>query len=660
MRCKWHWYWRQDCASGDPLEWGADDLQRPHLKQLHGYAGDSVYFGFFQFRGGHENVFSVYINGYSDSLHFDPTIDASGSWYVSRGALKDSLFPFNKVVWGGSNRRFEGYTMAYQRRYFFEGSPFYIFPSQRGQRQGYRITGVSGVGVVKIIDGVGVALFQTDSEGRFSDSIGWDEDVQYLVFARPRGFSESSLLSYDGGGQGVVQNLATADGKSPEYLILSPDAVLPAALEYRDYRISEKRAMSLDAAVVRVADIYRDFSGGRVTPVAIRDFLRFAVNHWAGGRALSNPLRYVVLLGDGHFNVRMLPLASHSELPPNLIPPYEDFQFETDVACSDDFFVKFARKDQDGQDGANSRGSGLLALAIGRIPISNLAEARQYLDKVKNYEEPTHGGDWRSRVILAADDNLQFGAPNNGLDPIGTGHTNDTERLGGTIQKNEPGILLDKVYLLDYAANASHRKPEAAQDLLDLMNRGAVMVNFVGHGAFNQWADEVLLYTNDALPRLKNVGRTPLLNSFSCTVGRFDNLQNDVLTEQFVRNGATGAIAGISSTRESFPNHNIPFADAIYSRLFPDQNATNITSVGVALQQAKNSRLSGSTYNDSKYALLGDPAILIRRPKLKVSLENYPDTLRALDCGKIAGKVEGGSGKGFARILVLSGTTRKD
>jgi len=659
---EWHWHWRSDDCKETRLKPATllkADLARPHLDTLPGYVGDTVYLGMSEFRGFNDDVFEISIPSASQALPYLGWTGIAGSWYAIPGDLPGARFQIDKMIWTGGRRRFEGYTVAYRRQYEFNGKPFWIFPAEVGKTQAYRITGNPNFRILKVVDGLGVDIILPAADGSFSDSLPKASDGRYFIFAAAKTLSSEDLQAHTAPAEGMaMRNLTTGDGILPENLIITGEDLLPAALEYRDYRSDDKRILPLKTAVVRIEDIYRQFSGGRKTPVAIRDFLRWALFHWDPQGRAHNPLRFITLLGDGHYDLRNIKTDAKSTTFPNIIPAYEDFSSEADALCTDDFFVKLDFEDQ----GFFAEGvsHGLLDVAIGRIPVRSVQEAREYLQKVKDYEDPQQGGFWRSRVVLTADDVTQLGQADD-LDKI-RNHTSDTEILGGIIQANDPGMQLDKVYLLDYSLNSAGRKPEAAQDLIDFINRGALAVNFVGHGAYNQWADEALIFTRDAIPKLNNQGKVTMINSFSCTVGRFDILQNDVLTEQFVREKNVGAIAGISATRESYPGPNLNLAWAVYGAMIPSDSVERLIPIGLALQEVKN-KISFNSFqanNDSKYVLLGDPAILLRRPKLSVALQKYPDTLSALDCGQISGTVAGGGGKGFAHLQVLSGSVRKD
>jgi hypothetical protein len=361
----------------------------------------------------------------------------------------------------------------------------------------------------------------------------------------------------------------------------------------------------------------------------------------------------VVLYGDGHYDYRNLRNASLRNPLPNHVPPFNwddelNNNFANNPMSTDDFFAVL--------DGGEYWTNGLLDVSLGRLPIQSREEGQAYLDKVKLYEDPKSGGDWRGRITLTADDHIQRGAPNN-LDQV-PGHTNDSEELGGAALSRESGMRFDKIYELDYPFNASYLKPEATQDLLNSLNRGTLFVSYFGHGAFNQWSDEVLLQTNDALSRLRNSGKNFMVGVFSCTVGRFEKILDEGMCEQFVKQKEFGAISGLCGTRETYPSPNKDLGKLAVSRILHVENGQSPT-LGDAVLFAKNSLDNGFQLNKQKYALFGEPVVMIRRPALQMNLEQWPDTLRALECGGLKGRVEGGSGNGSVNIRIVSGDIKK-
>lgn len=661
----WFWHRLAPCgASGDTVL-GANQLARPSVATLTDFdpSGGGVRIGFHMtLSASSRDVFRVHVAGGRTPLEWVEDSTAPGAWYAWEGPQGgQEAFRIDSLAWAGGTAFLDGYTVAYPRKLAFRGAPLWIFPEHRGRWASWQVQDAAGLHCLRVVDGVADRLWKLDGQGRFSDSLPADADVGYLVYAGSTAVPEGALS------QEVREPPATAvrnlwlgekDGAGglPEYLILTSRPLLDKAVALRDFRRDGRRAVPLRASVVLVEDIYREFAGGRASPVALRDFLRWALHRWDPRGSAANPLRHVLLYGKGHYDYRGLATSDSKEGIPMHVPPYEGYS-DNEAVASDDFFARLDSGEVDFGDGG-------LDLAVGRLPFRTPDQAGAYLAKVKAYEEAAQGGVWRSRAVWAADDHLQRGQKDRegrvtNLDGIAKGHTNDAERLAETLQAADPAMLVDRVYLLDYPLNSSWRKPQASQDLVSFINRGALVVNYVGHGSADQWADEVLFQTGDALSLLDNRGRTGMINSFSCAVGRNDAPAAG-LSEALVTAPKVGAIASVSATRESYADPNFALADAFYARVFPADSSASPRFIGTALRDAKNLKADRNPLNDAKYSLLGEPVILLRKPALRVSFTRAPDTVRARDCGIIQGTVDGGGGTGFINLKLVAGSIHKE
>lgn len=653
----WFWLWGAECGKGNRQRTiSGSQLAMPETENPEGAAqsaGDSLFVGMFAYPYQAEDDFSLRLEGGSGPLSPVRT-SGQGNWYVSTDPLPGGRFRFASVEWGGADGRFEGYTLCYRRRLELAGQPLRIFPEAFGGRVSYAVKGGEGAACVRVEGGVGVKRMVLDGDGVFTDSLAAGSDATWLVYRAAAAPEAASIsLELPGLGGKALRDLASADGTAPEYLILAPAAFADEAMALAKYRNDPARAIPLRTSVAIVEDVYRQYSGGRACAAALRDFLRWGWSEWGGGQAGPKPLRHALLFGDGHYDVLGLRSASRGETARNRIPVFEWLTGGNYAAgaASDDYYSLLDPGEAPADTGAKAD------LSIGRIPANSPDQARDYLAKIKAWEDPARGGRWRSRITFAADDGIQKNdrsSPKD-VDGIKQGHTTSSDGLARQIESQQPGLAADKVYMVDYPLNALWHKPEATQDLFSFINDGTSLVNFVGHGSYNQWADEVLLQSNDGLARMRNEGRTPMINAFSCTVGRFDDFAKVGLSELFVTAAGKGAIAAVSAVRESYPDENVALAQAFYRYAFPPQGSPAMP-VGEALRLAKNS-LSGQANfarNSALYALLGEPVMLLRKPALAVSLEQAPDTLRALDCGSFKGRVEGGSGSGLVNIRVLS------
>lgn len=669
----WHWYRRYDSgcnnapdAPGLPsvpvISWA--QLRRPTTDSLPGLVPDTVLFGFDQYRAVAANHFTVWSSDTLLPYAFQGN-SARGAWYRKISRFSGNSTGLDSIRWNaGSHVRFLGYTVRYTRA--LNGRPAHarvVFPARRGQPVAYRMTGMpAGLRVLRVEDGVGarwLPVAQAGAAQAFADSVADGEDVLYYLHAGAPLSLVQGALRLDGPptANGVVRDLRTGAtaggaGQNPEYLILAPEALLAEAVRLRDYRDDAARDRPYRTAVVRLEDVYREWSGGRMSPVAIRDFLRWALNRWGPGETQGD-LSHVLLFGDGHYDYRDIRNGVTLPYRPNHVPPFNwlSSDFVKNPMSSDDFYAVL-------DAGANWESAIINhAINIGRLSVQTPAQARDYLEKVARYESPASAGVWRSRILYMADDATQRRQPG-GVDPI-PHHVRQTERVGNQILAQRPGMRPEKLYQFDYPFNASFLKPEATQDLLALFNRGVLFSTFFGHGAHNQLTDEVLLKSNDGLMRLRNSERNFFMTIFSCTVGRFDKLLDEGMGEQFLRQRDHGAIGSIAGTRETFPGDNEELAKAFVAHAFQSNPDSLVRTTGEALRLAKQQVGGREWENTQKYVLLGEPVLALQRRTLGLQLTEQPDTLRALACGTVRGTLAQGSGKGAVNIRIVAGDVPK-
>lgn len=658
----WYWHGRFYCnniGTGGPAYTGSQ-LRAQSWTTLDGRVSDSAWVGFFHlFTPIDQAIYRVWS---ANAEVAQGAQGVPGGWYLFAGSghFASNQLQIDSLMWDFSVvPRFEGYTVRYTRNLSWSNGRR-IFPAMTGQRVAYKLSGApAGARVLRVESGVGARWLPVQVVGSalaFSDSAGVNEDVSYhLQGAVYRGV-EPSALSVESpvAADGVIRNLA--DGsmgggrENPEYIIIAPQALLPEAVRLRNYRGSQDRQRPWNTVVVRVEDIYREWSGGRMSPVAIRDFLRWAMNRWGTG-GTPGELTQVVLFGDGHFDYRNIRNGLGGGASPNHIPPFnwQESESSPNPMSTDDFYAIL--------DAGAHWTSSLQSISIGRISAKTREQANNYLDKVIRYEDPATSGEWRSRLLLTADDATQRRA-SGGVDRI-KHHTYQAERIGNAILAQDSGLRKETVYLFDYEHNASYLKPEATQDLLNQYNRGVLFSTFYGHGAYNQMADEVLLKTNDGLTRLRNAEKPFMMTIFSCTVGRFDKLVDEGMSEEFLRMNNAGAIAALSGTRETYDGPNEALGFNFVSRLFAGEDEADIVTVGDAVRMAKATTGSGNQSNSQKYVLQGEPVLYFKRPGLGLELTEQPDSLQALGCGTLSGRVGKGSGKGAVSVRIVSGDVRK-
>ena len=518
--------------------------------------------------------------------------------------------------------RFDGYSVAYQwdplsvsmesSEWMLPGFATGVIRIPVGKNSNLRLMKFKDyrpVGLLKISDGYAV------------DSIGSNEDVRYLIY-RDSDRKKVTLKGVPEPSSNVVQKLSQISSKT-EYLIIAPDEFIAPAVELAKFRSGDKAVTPLVSAVVSAENIYRHYTGGSSSPVAIRNYIAYA-------RSVCPGLRFVLLAGSGHYDYR----GFDKRLGPIYIPP-----FEKESSVTEDFFAVL----DSGEVVRSGKQRYDLDLAVGRLPVSSVLEFEYYNEKAKDYEEigTFDHGDWRATLLLAADD------ARNGNVVDNQAHTVDQENVASLIDSltNPLGYRwnMKKVYLLDYSYDAAGQKQEATNDFLSILNQGALMTTYFGHGSKVAWASEGLL-KESYISRLSNKKLYTVLNSFSCTVGRFDEGDSRSLSETFVLAPDAGAIASIGASRETYAKHNRIFARNFMKRAL----ANNGSYLGIAFMMGKNDNgLIQSTdwfstvYNTENYVLIGEPVIRMPVVDHKVSLDTPVDTIQALDKMKLSGTVSG-------------------
>jgi hypothetical protein len=359
--------------------------------------------------------------------------------------------------------------------------------------------------------------------------------------------------------------------------------------------------------VVRVSDVYDEFGWGLRSEIAIRNFIDYATYAWANGP------RYVCLLGDASYDA--LDIFGGGQRETDLIPAPRSWnfiggQFGGSEFLSDDYYVRTFG------DSLETPPDQLTDLIIGRLPAGNVEEARVMVDeKTIPLTRGIECGTWRQRAVLAADDEMA------GNPPIYETfvHTEYTELIAALLP---PELERRKVYLLDYPRDATGSKPEARAAFIQAFNEGAAFINFIGHGSPQVLAHEAM-FRVDNVGQLTNGTQLPIFSTYSCTVNRFDEVDEEGIGEALVTHRGGGSAASIGSTDLAFVSTNFSLNSRTFLRLYQDQDLEAPNSVGAALAAAKNSLTVpfADTAGIRKYVLLGDPALLPATAKRRFRLQ---------------------------------------
>lgn len=506
-----------------------------------------------------------------------------------------SLLTFRYTSPTISSGYLDWFEIHYTRRLAAEGDQI-TFEAPTGQDLArFTVTNFSNTTDVVVLDVTDpVNVRQLAIESRDGSSISFvdrlhprRESARYFVgrIANPRHVAAISRVPF----ADLRNRMLDAD-----ILVITHDDFRTAADKYVKYRNAQGR---YKAAYVTTSEIYTEFSHGNLDPTALRDYIAFAYKNWH-----TQP-RFVLLLGDGTYDYRNI-ATRQKQFVPTYESPGSDGYDPNYSLCYDDYFARLVGTDDSTYDQ-------MVDLAIGRIPVESEAQAELVIDKLKSYEASTNYGLWRQTVILAADDAYQ-----------GPSDTFITQSEGLWEYDIPSWIEPKKIYLSAYPTVqvTARRKPAAEQDLMQFIQQGAVITNWLGHGNPNVWAHEYLLQKDEFIPRLTNDTALTFVTAATCNFGNFDDPSVVSGAEMFILQPNGGAVAVMSSTRASFIGPNESLIRDYFSALFTrDTIANTFLSIGEALMAAK--RQPGSDYgNDQKYVIFGDPSMLLNFPKDSIEI----------------------------------------
>jgi len=428
----------------------------------------------------------------------------------------------------------------------------------------------------------------------------------------------------------------TAIGKIPnqdlhglapvDFIIVTTQALLPQAQRLADFHRAKN---NLKYVIATTEQVYNEFSSGIPDPSAIRDLVKMFYDRSASSP--SNRPKYLLLFGDASFDYK-----DRINNNTNLVPAYENGNSLDPLASytSDDFFGFL----DDNEDINSTIIINQLDIGIGRVPAKNADEAKNYVDKIETYYNKESLGPWRNNQLFIADDE-DFNL-----------HLQDAEVLTTTSQTTAPVFNITKVYLDAFKQESGaggSRYPQANQIINNQVYNGTLIWNYSGHGGSSRLAEEVIL-DQDIVNNWNNPNKLPLFVTATCDFAPYDNPTINSLGENILLRAKTGGIALMTTTRVVFSFSNRVINNNYLQFALKRDSSGSYKSLGESILAAKNYTYQTSTdiANNRKFTLLGDPALTIAYPSLKVratKVNNIPvsqaDTIRATDKVFMEGEV---------------------
>lgn len=459
----------------------------------------------------------------------------------------------------------------------------------------------------------------------------------FMVFDVSGAMSPASFTSVPN------QNLHALTEVSPpaDFVIITHPGFLAAAQDLANHHATHD---GMVVHVVTTDQVYNEFSSGKQDIAAMRDYIKMYYD--------KNPTdfpAYVLLFGDGSYDYK--PYLNRLDYDnTNFVPAFEtteSFDRGGSSYCSDDFYALL--DNNEGTYGYISlSASSNIDVGVGRIPARSLTEAQGIVNKIKYYATNIDCmRDWRNIVTVIADDmEAEAGWEANFL----TG----SEAIANQLDGINKVWNIDKIYLDSYqqVSNAGQRYPEAEVAIYNRVNKGSLIINYIGHGGESGVTAERVLQIDDFTTYI-NENNLPAFATATCTFTRFDNPEFNSAGELLIQLPDKGAIGLFSTIRpiSIVPTWNKKFYDASFIRL-PNGEMPRMGDI-IRISKQPN---PSNDWGEQSILLFGDPALMLAYPQITVVTDSIngiwadttvgflADTLMASQLITISGHIEDLSG----------------
>lgn len=525
---------------------------------------------------------------------------------LSKGSYSTPYLDYLNVIYS-MELRYQGSQMAFNS-YGYSGTLEYRI---RGLNSAGFVLDVTDTDNPKLITGVEIS----NDTARFQGMISSGEVAQFVVYASNNTHVPSAVVKFDLG-------QLRSDLTQYDCLVISPRSFQSALQNYVDYRQEQGTHR---VKFVALEDIYNDFGFGLESPMAIRNYLHFAYDNYEKPSPSA-----VILAGDGTYDY----LDNSGLHTSSYVPPFIQAQ---DEYSGDDNYVYFGRflwLDSDsswvyaGDEGWD--------MMIARWPVRSSAEIAAYISKLKGYESTETQGIWRSRITYVADDEFKGEYIDNEIV-----HTAQAETLAVMHTPND--FVKQKIYSTDYSFASSGEKPAVNDAIVRAINEGTLIINYIGHGNPNVWADEHIFKKESDLARLKNVDKLATVLVVSCSIGMFDSPSEEGMAEMLFRQQG-GAIVIASAIGVVFWPDNSYFIYDLYDDLFGNRH--NVPEAVFAAKMLHQYSGDASVIrNDVAYVIFGDPLMKSGLPEYRIEMAPLADsTLVPLDSFGFTGRAVNADG----------------
>ncbi|MGB0931284.1 MAG: C25 family cysteine peptidase [Chitinophagales bacterium] len=343
--------------------------------------------------------------------------------------------------------------------------------------------------------------------------------------------------------------------------------------EYVDYRESMEGGQH-KVVLANIEELYDQFAHGiNKHPLSIRHFVNFAIANW------TDKPKLLFLMGK---SIAYRSATTPSILINNLVPTFGHHP-------SDNYLTLSSKYDYRPQ------------LGVGRLSARTSEQVRDYLQKVRDYENTGAANRterlWRKHALFqsSGDNNNQYSEYENFLLDAKT--TYESPLIGGKV--------------LDIQAYKNYDEGFRTRPFIE---EGIGLLYFMGHSTGQIWKTDVL---ENPIGYDQQIGRYPFIIAGTPFVGNIHKTHNSTpsMSETWTLSPNHGSIAYLSTVSFGFPSTLNIYGQELLRQL---SDETYSLSIGEAMQKTASNIHIGSPTEPSyegikaaisEFTLQGDPAI---------------------------------------------------
>ena len=563
--------------------------------------------------------FAVTANGQSiGNINFSSLITSSDVKFYQEKLPPNTTFTgaetikikltYNNNGVPGSKGYLDYINLTAKRKLIGNGKQFKFQYNAAGSTAGivnYTIGNAGGVSQIwDITDLYNVSKIENSNQASFSFKASLGEIRKYIAidaadYFTPLKESQSKIVNQNL--KGTLFKNAQNAFQDIDYVIIAPKFLVSQAEKLAGFHRSYS---NLNVKVITLENIYQEFSSGKQDVAAIRNCIKYIYDN---ASSTDKRVKYLNLFGDASYDYK-----DRIQNNTNIVPIYQSLKSNTTGEASfasDDFFALM-----DANEGIVASPFGGVDIAVGRMLVSDNAQAQEMVNKVLEYHDLKSYGNWRNNIVLISDDSdaaddatIQFRQNN----------------LADVIAAEKPFFNIDKIFLDSYvqeAAAGGSRYPKARTDFFNAFEKGALIFNYLGHGGEDGLASERIWEKADG-QNLNNQYKYPLFITITCEFSRFDDPTRPTAGEYTFWNPKGGAISMLTTIRAIGQVNGEIFNDKL-NRILLSYGSNQYQPIAESLRIAKNQNPSSSS---NIVVYIGDPALMLAIPKPRINLTKVND-----------------------------------